>query len=234
MAKHASLQRAGIQERVSEIKAKFRDLDTSGDGLLDFDELRSILQHADMTDRQVRTLYNRVDRNHDGKISFDEFVDYVFSSELSQARHRMQKSSRLNRWDGPEYLKVNGSWDSETIMAFQRFLHAQATPTARAVSADRFTSGKFGAATIISLQELLLELEVPTALEHSKGFTSGQFDETTIVALHELLAGEGVPTASQLGDNFIKGQFRQVTVFAIQELMVAMRKTRGPGLQALR
>lgn len=222
------------------MKTKFRTLDTSGDGLLDFDELCTLLRKGNsrMTDRQVKVLYGRIDTDHDGKINFDEFVDYIFASELDQARSRVNKRSRtaksvIKQWEGTQQLRINGSWDRETKRAFQQFLLAQQTETARTAPEQKFVTGSIGTSNIVVLQEVLLQHRMPTALANRSTTQWGLWDDNTTKALHELLLAEGAPTAERCRDHFLHEPFGKLTVTALQELLIMLRRSRGPGLGML-
>jgi len=62
------------------IKANFKNADTNQDGVLDFQELETLLRRGrpDISSEEVRTLFYNVDKNRDGSVTFDEFVDFVF------------------------------------------------------------------------------------------------------------------------------------------------------------
>jgi len=66
---------------IRKIKGQFRELDKNRDGMLDFEELKEMLRrgHKDITDRDVTVLFEQIDLSKSGKVSFTEFVDYVFS-----------------------------------------------------------------------------------------------------------------------------------------------------------
>lgn len=62
------------------VRAVFRLWDRNGDGLITKKELASVLKKTcpDMTLSQVDTLCLHLDRNKDGKIDYDEFLDFLF------------------------------------------------------------------------------------------------------------------------------------------------------------
>mmetsp|Transcript_9605 Transcript_9605/g.17366 ORF Transcript_9605/g.17366 Transcript_9605/m.17366 type:complete len:164 (-) Transcript_9605:98-589(-) len=70
-----------MQYKKEEIKLKFEELDTNGDGTLSFDELTTLLRRGrhDMSDDDVWVLWKAMDHDNDGTVDFDEFVDFLFS-----------------------------------------------------------------------------------------------------------------------------------------------------------
>lgn len=76
-----SLEGSSLEQEREEIKCKFRELDMNEDGLLDFDELSSLLRQGreDITDKELRSLFDSVDADASGTIDFEEFVDYIYS-----------------------------------------------------------------------------------------------------------------------------------------------------------
>ena len=71
--------------QLQEFKQQFEDLDADGDGKLDREEVGEILQwEASYVDRlMVVLLFEKYDRNKDGVISFDEFLDFCEHACLS-------------------------------------------------------------------------------------------------------------------------------------------------------
>mmetsp|Transcript_56079 Transcript_56079/g.160993 ORF Transcript_56079/g.160993 Transcript_56079/m.160993 type:complete len:454 (+) Transcript_56079:102-1463(+) len=65
-------------------RTKFQEYDTSGDGKLDRSELRALLLkgNAEISEAEVSTLFRQVDKNNNGTIDFDEFVDYLCDMSL--------------------------------------------------------------------------------------------------------------------------------------------------------
>nr|ABO47910.1 unknown [Alexandrium fundyense] len=70
-------------QRKSKLRSKFAQLNKNGDKFLDLREITSLLRRGnpDMTDGELRMLYDDIDKNHDGKVSFDEFVEYLYPGE---------------------------------------------------------------------------------------------------------------------------------------------------------
>lgn len=236
-SKRASLFRVKAQGREEELREKFKALDDSGDGMLQFNEVLFFLkgEGTKVSDRQAMVLFSRIDREGRGSINFSEFCDYVMSVELLEAKRKCMKSSQLKTWDGPQQLKVNGSWDRETRMALQEFLAVQETPTARCVKPSVFVNGSFNAQHVIVLQEFLDLCELPQSKASSKaGLACGTWTDRTTRALHELLLLQGAPTASAVGNEFIEEKFGKTTVVALQEFLAMMRRSRGTALGAVR
>lgn len=70
-----------MASRSESIKERFETLDVNKDGSLSFEEMQQLLRQGnpDMTRRQIRVLYDRVDKNSDERVSFAEFVDFVYN-----------------------------------------------------------------------------------------------------------------------------------------------------------
>ncbi|MCF8884038.1 EF-hand domain-containing protein, partial [Erythrobacter sp. SN021] len=66
-----------IKKRISEILfALFDVLDVNDDGYLDEDEHRRWFHHLGVSDTSfTKDTFNAIDVNHDGKLSFQEYVD---------------------------------------------------------------------------------------------------------------------------------------------------------------
>uniref|UniRef100_A0A7S1Q9R2 EF-hand domain-containing protein n=1 Tax=Alexandrium catenella TaxID=2925 RepID=A0A7S1Q9R2_ALECA len=69
------------EQRKAKMRQRFDAMDLSGDGTLDFDEMAALLRKGNpgLSDIELWTLYKNVDKNLDGKISFDEFYDYLYA-----------------------------------------------------------------------------------------------------------------------------------------------------------
>lgn len=67
------------------VRASFRAWDKNGDGLISKKEVHFVLTKncPDLDPQQVETLMNIMDTDHDGKIDYDEFIDFIFYSALS-------------------------------------------------------------------------------------------------------------------------------------------------------
>lgn len=65
----------------SELKRRFKNLDSNGDGELNFLELKKLLGNGNkLSDRELKLLFASVDADGSGRVGFDEFVDFVFGS----------------------------------------------------------------------------------------------------------------------------------------------------------
>lgn len=64
------------------LKEEFRKLDRNGDGTLSFNEISVLLRKgmSTMGHKEVQALFDEVDKNQNGRIEFDEFVDYIHST----------------------------------------------------------------------------------------------------------------------------------------------------------
>jgi len=82
------------QQRTTLLKQQFQRMDENGDGMLYIGDLARLMRQgspSSISDREVQFLFKEVDTNRDGKISFEEFVDYVFDLER-HTREDMKKS----------------------------------------------------------------------------------------------------------------------------------------------
>jgi len=70
------------------LKDKFAELDTNGDGNLDFEELKDLLLRGNpnFKSNEVMKLYKKCDLNGDGKISFEEFLKYIYGKDVKDGK----------------------------------------------------------------------------------------------------------------------------------------------------
>ncbi|CAK9080131.1 Probable calcium-binding protein CML25 (Calmodulin-like protein 25) [Durusdinium trenchii] len=70
----------------NQIKAKFHELDVNKDGSLSFEELTVFLGclSSKLKEKEVYELFRKMDRNRDDLVQFDEFVDFIFASDMDQ------------------------------------------------------------------------------------------------------------------------------------------------------
>merc|ERR550525_1506502 len=138
-------------------------------------------ERPNMTERQALAIFDRMDTDLSGLVNYDELCEYLLSIELSEAHENQKKQGKFGPWEGPEQLKVNGSWDRETRLVLQEFLAVQDTPTARCVNPARFVSGEqLHASHIVVLQELLQNVGVPSAVENGPdSLACGVWNERT-------------------------------------------------------
>lgn len=75
---------AALQKpRVDKIKTKFQKYDTNGDGTLDLSEITKLLRRGkpDIKRAEINALFEYCDKNDDDRISFNEFVDWVYAED---------------------------------------------------------------------------------------------------------------------------------------------------------
>jgi len=109
---------AAADAKKAKMLAKFNQLDANGDGTLDIQELSDLLKkgNPNFTDKEVKTLYDGCDTNHDGKVSFEEFLGYVYKQDRTGGgRH-----DRLSAASGPAVDESEVDWGpcKETFTAF--------------------------------------------------------------------------------------------------------------------
>ena len=71
-------------EQIASIRKRFAELDVTRSGLIDRQTMAEILSidGEDQFDRLVVVLlFEKYDKNHDGKISFDEFIDFCEATD---------------------------------------------------------------------------------------------------------------------------------------------------------
>jgi hypothetical protein len=104
--------------KIQKMKERFAQLDANGDGNLDEQELGVLLRkgNPNFTDAEIKNLYNACDANHDGRVSFDEFVSFIYKQERTTAgRHMVNAADTATAEDGSE-----GDWSAcrEVFTAF--------------------------------------------------------------------------------------------------------------------
>jgi len=76
-------------EKQAKMKEQFDKLDSNGDGTLDQPELAVLLRkgNPNFTDAEVSALYNACDSNHDGRVTLEEFMNYIYKQDKKGGRH---------------------------------------------------------------------------------------------------------------------------------------------------
>jgi len=64
----------------------FDAIDADGKGSISKSELGAILGPDEITDESIAEALNKFDANDDGEMSREEFLDFVYTSQLEQAR----------------------------------------------------------------------------------------------------------------------------------------------------
>lgn len=87
----------------NQLMAKFTELDVDGDGSLDIDELRVLLQKGNpsITEDEVMKLYKAADINGDGRIQFEEFLQYIYKGDHGSNRTTEGRHARAAAASGP-------------------------------------------------------------------------------------------------------------------------------------
>lgn len=70
----------------SKIETVFQRFDTKGDGFIDKDELKKVMQSLDSvmwTDRRISRLLHALDRNRDGRLQYKQFVHWACSVDTN-------------------------------------------------------------------------------------------------------------------------------------------------------
>eukprot|EP00927_Polykrikos_kofoidii_P028222 TRINITY_DN24679_c0_g1_i1.p1 TRINITY_DN24679_c0_g1~~TRINITY_DN24679_c0_g1_i1.p1 ORF type:complete len:211 (-),score=35.97 TRINITY_DN24679_c0_g1_i1:224-856(-) len=86
-------------ERMQAIRSMFAKLNKDGDKFLDLGEISRLLRkgNPEMSDQELAILFDNIDTNGDGKINFDEFVEYIFSKSGEKREDETKSKMR-----GPE------------------------------------------------------------------------------------------------------------------------------------
>jgi Ca2+-binding EF-hand superfamily protein len=61
------------------IRQTFRKWDCSNTGTISVEDLSSILAKTGVTPKQIEVLFRAMDANQDGKVAYEEFIQYIFS-----------------------------------------------------------------------------------------------------------------------------------------------------------
>mmetsp|Transcript_5480 Transcript_5480/g.10442 ORF Transcript_5480/g.10442 Transcript_5480/m.10442 type:complete len:423 (-) Transcript_5480:68-1336(-) len=88
-----AVTQTGAKGRAEEqdVRKVFETWDTNGDGVLNLDELCTVLTALDpekWTDDQIGALYKMVDTNGDGKVNVEEFVNWSFTSDTIMSNRK--------------------------------------------------------------------------------------------------------------------------------------------------
>mmetsp|Transcript_58422 Transcript_58422/g.107850 ORF Transcript_58422/g.107850 Transcript_58422/m.107850 type:complete len:432 (-) Transcript_58422:50-1345(-) len=93
-------------EQARRSKEVFRMSDKNCDGILDLSELQALLKegHPSMKDYQVKVLFDHVDKNNDGVVALDEFIEFINSNggdPFISAMRRTLKKGMSGTTPGP-------------------------------------------------------------------------------------------------------------------------------------
>jgi Ca2+-binding EF-hand superfamily protein len=78
-----------VDKRIA-LKSNFAAVDTNRDGMLSLEEMSKLLKKGNpsISDASIKTCFDKV-AGADGKVSFDEFVDYICPSELDLLKKKL-------------------------------------------------------------------------------------------------------------------------------------------------
>merc|ERR1712107_904211 len=98
-----------------DVKNKFKELDRNHDGKLSFDEMSGLLRKGrhDISDEELQLLWNAIDRDGNGEVDFDEYVDFVFAPyttgevDWPEVKKTFIKFAHKDeKLDGREFIKM--------------------------------------------------------------------------------------------------------------------------------
>jgi len=86
-----------------QLKLEFRQLDNRDEGMLNFEELKSLLQQGNsgVSVAVAKQLYDCMAKDRDGRISFDAFVDFIYSERTQTSQARLCCGTRMTRMMSP-------------------------------------------------------------------------------------------------------------------------------------
>lgn len=68
-----------LQKEEAKIRQTFKKWDATGAGKIKEADLRSILSKSGVSDQQIDVLFLSMDKDKDGEVAYDEFINYLFS-----------------------------------------------------------------------------------------------------------------------------------------------------------
>ncbi|ETN87154.1 EF hand [Necator americanus] len=113
--------------RDEDLKGIFREFDLNGDGFIQRDELRSVMQKMGQspTEEELDAMFNAADQDHDGNIDFKEFLQIAHANPLSLSLKAVFEELDV---DGDGYITR-----SELRTAFQRMGHSLSDQDIKAI-----------------------------------------------------------------------------------------------------
>jgi len=99
-----------VEDKKDQLKRNFQKMDQNGDGVLNFNEFSNLLRQGNnrLNDRELRKIFNAV-AGGDGKVDFNEFVDYCYSSQKREA-HTANRTTAGRH----ERLSASGAISTDT------------------------------------------------------------------------------------------------------------------------
>ena len=103
----------------------FSILDRDGDDIFSSEELRNLLKNLDLSDKRIKSAFDKLDKNIDGKLSYEDFeslinsaLEYGFNNVLSSVDTNKNRKISLNEIT----TRVHES-DKECEMGTARIYH---------------------------------------------------------------------------------------------------------------
>jgi len=92
------------------IKAHFRSCDKNGDGIISKDELKK--RFREWSEKDCDDMFAAFDENKDGRVAYDEFVDWVMGSAQA-VKVQLRAAGKINELKANADVKVKPKWTSK-------------------------------------------------------------------------------------------------------------------------